>query len=102
MKTQTGYTYIENGILVISPERKPEKPGHVGDQLAHEENMHQYIFDLGEFESNLIPVKNHYKIKDDKTAMAIHPMDKYSSIILGIVTPGQKVQYNEGEITKIL
>ena len=97
MKTQTGYIYPEG----ISAERKPERldfkqPGNFYYQTA-----------LKEWEKTLIPVKN--ARKSDLSFIGGAWKDRwYITTVINeadyeqILTPGQKVQHNEGEITKIL
>ena len=94
MKTETGYIYHEG----ISAERKPERPYHADYQLTHEENMHQYLFDLGEWYETLIPATNIFYCHLNKVWCITRPHPEYRWEF----TPGQKVEYNEGEVTKIL
>ena len=93
MKTQTGYIYIENGIPAISAERKPERlnfkqPGNFYYQTA-----------LKEWEKTLILAVNAH--------VSQHPIEGHDEItilkpVFEIVTPGTKVEHNNGTVTKIL
>ncbi len=95
-----GYTYIENGIPVISAERKPlvlESPFYRYHSITLWRNKV-----LNEFEDNLIPVKN-VRFEQFNKEWQIIDKPKWSKTnFYHTITPGQKVQHNEGEINKIL
>ena len=88
MKTQTGYIYPEG----ISAERKPERlnfkqPGNSYYQTA-----------LKEHKKTLIPATNIFYCHLNKVWCITRPHPEYRWEF----TPGTKVEYNQGEITKIL
>ena len=101
---KTGYTYIENGIPVISAERKPEPPKGMlwdscGDLPPTQEQENDYKTSLKKWERTLIPAVNAH--------VSQHPIEGHDEItilkpVFEIVTPGQKVQHDGNEITKIL
>ncbi len=100
MKTQTGYIYPEG----ISAERKPVFG--LRKYLTLEERLNNQAT-LKEWEKTLIPVKN--ARKSDLSFIGGAWKDRwYITTVINeadyeqILTPGQKVQHNEGEITKIL
>ncbi len=99
MKTQTGYIYIENSMPVISAERKPELRDFAKQKYSSTVNIAEYLKALKEWEKTLIPAVNAH--------ISQHPIEGHDEItilkpVFEIVTPGTKVQHNEGEITKIL
>lgn len=107
---QEGYTYIENGIPVISTERKPKRKKYNDwrdgnpDLIAINDGRLETA--LKEFKDNLIPVKNvtwsNKRFPPDVRFLRIANKDGNSYRGVRKTTPGQKVQHNEGEINKIL
>ncbi len=106
MKTQTGYTYIENGIPVISPERKPEDYNFVDCRFGGPVwNTDKYEAALKEWEKTLIKAYN--ADIGPGGFIVLFRMDHIPGCLededhCTLVTPGQKVQHNEGTITKTL
>ncbi|HDY66569.1 MAG TPA: hypothetical protein ENH85_02130 [Candidatus Scalindua sp.] len=98
MKTQTGYTYIENGIPVISAERKPESRDFAKQKYSSTVNIAEYLKALKEWEKTPIPATNIFYCHLNKVWCITRPHPEYRWEF----TAGQKVQHNQGEITKIL
>ena len=96
MKTETGYIYPEG----ISAERKPTQNDFMicGGKYGYDEDL--LLIALKEWEKTLIPVKNCFQgvMKDRWYITTVINEADYDQLI----TPGQKVRHNEGEITRIL
>lgn len=101
-----GYTYIENGIPVISAERKPRLEQFENYSIVQTiTDIDGYETALKEWKKTLIPVKNkthrqHDDVTGEPTGWGLMDFPNFGNFT-GI-TPGQKVQYNKGEITRIL
>ena len=97
-----GIFYIHNNTPVIATERRPEPEEFAKKKYSSTVNIAEYLKAIREWESHVVEVKNYYRIRKDKMAVVIYPIEKYLSVLLGIATPGQAIEYEGNVIHKII
>lgn len=94
-----GYTYIENGIPIVNAEERPEVKKfkvHFWEGTAFDKKGFNEA--LTKWQKTLIPVKN----AEIQLGIWGVPLESEHIKDFTPITPGQKVQHNEGEIIKII